>query len=226
MNILSRKTHDTEAVRRLAYAHWEARGCPHGSADADWLRAEEELKQRGRRVYRSNLLPTLNPSGEGAQHDLLLGLYREKCTSWRMLRDVRFKLLALVPTVSLLAVINLLGASGFTKELTPYVRVVIAVIGCCVTAALLVYERRNSQLYYDLISRGRKIEEELDVDTGQFRGRLRARFRILGHDTAIYVVYLGAILVWCFAAAIVVIQAGWWVPPWYRDVVQPILLRV
>jgi len=213
MNLLSRKTQDTEGTRRLAYAHWEARGCPHGSPDTDWLRAEEELKQRGRRAYTSTLLPTLKSTGQGVQHELLLGLYREICTSWRTLTDVRFKLLALVPTVSLLAVISLLNMGGLTKELTPYVRGGVAVIGFCVTGALLVYERRNSQLYDDLISRGRKIEEELDVDTGQFRGRLRPRISILGHDEAIYVIYIGAILAWLYAIAIVLIQAGWWTPP-------------
>ena len=29
---------------RLAYSYWEARGRRHGSADADWVRAEQEIK--------------------------------------------------------------------------------------------------------------------------------------------------------------------------------------
>ena len=32
-----------EAIARLAYAYWEARGCQGGSPEADWLRAEQEL---------------------------------------------------------------------------------------------------------------------------------------------------------------------------------------
>lgn len=32
-----------EQVRQLAYAHWQARGCPTGSPDEDWFRAEQEL---------------------------------------------------------------------------------------------------------------------------------------------------------------------------------------
>lgn len=39
-----------ETVRRLAYALWEARGCPHGSSDVDWTAAEREVKGRYRRV--------------------------------------------------------------------------------------------------------------------------------------------------------------------------------
>jgi hypothetical protein len=30
----------------LAYFYWEARGCPDGSAEEDWLRAEQELFER------------------------------------------------------------------------------------------------------------------------------------------------------------------------------------
>jgi Protein of unknown function (DUF2934) len=32
-----------DAVARLAYSYWEARGCEGGSPEADWLRAEQEL---------------------------------------------------------------------------------------------------------------------------------------------------------------------------------------
>jgi DUF2934 family protein len=33
-----------EAIAKLAYAHWEARGRPEGSPEEDWLRAEQELQ--------------------------------------------------------------------------------------------------------------------------------------------------------------------------------------
>jgi hypothetical protein len=32
-----------EEIARLAYAYWEARGHPHGSAQEDWFRAERHL---------------------------------------------------------------------------------------------------------------------------------------------------------------------------------------
>ena len=42
-----------QEIARLAYSYWEARGCEagcreaaHGHAEADWLRAERELKRR------------------------------------------------------------------------------------------------------------------------------------------------------------------------------------
>lgn len=36
--------HDEIAL--LAYSYWEARGCPHGSPEEDWFRAEGELRQK------------------------------------------------------------------------------------------------------------------------------------------------------------------------------------
>ena len=35
---------DREKISRLAYSHWEARGCPIGSPEEDWYRAERELR--------------------------------------------------------------------------------------------------------------------------------------------------------------------------------------
>ena len=36
-----------EEIARLAYSLWQARGCPEGSAEEDWLMAEKQLD-----VYR------------------------------------------------------------------------------------------------------------------------------------------------------------------------------
>jgi hypothetical protein len=33
-----------EEIAALAHALWEERGCPEGSPDEDWFRAEEQLK--------------------------------------------------------------------------------------------------------------------------------------------------------------------------------------
>jgi hypothetical protein len=35
---------DREAIARLAYSYWEARGFAGGSAEEDWLRAEQEIR--------------------------------------------------------------------------------------------------------------------------------------------------------------------------------------
>ena len=35
-----------EEARQLAYSYWQARGCPDGSPEEDWLLAERELSSR------------------------------------------------------------------------------------------------------------------------------------------------------------------------------------
>ena len=35
----------TEKIRRKAYELWEARGCPAGSSEQDWYRAEAQLQE-------------------------------------------------------------------------------------------------------------------------------------------------------------------------------------
>ena len=35
---------EQEKIALLAYSYWQARGCPEGSSEEDWFRAEEELR--------------------------------------------------------------------------------------------------------------------------------------------------------------------------------------
>ena len=36
---------DHEELARLAYSYWQDRGCPIGSPEEDWYRAENELRK-------------------------------------------------------------------------------------------------------------------------------------------------------------------------------------
>jgi len=38
--------HSADEIERLAYSFWEARGYQGGSPEADWFRAEQELRER------------------------------------------------------------------------------------------------------------------------------------------------------------------------------------
>jgi hypothetical protein len=40
-------TPESDQIASLAYELWKERGCPEGSPEADWLRAEEELTTAG-----------------------------------------------------------------------------------------------------------------------------------------------------------------------------------
>jgi hypothetical protein len=161
---------------------------------------------RTSRAYRSTSLPTLLDGVDYTQpqnRELLLKLYEAVCANWRHLVEVRFKLLGLVPTVSLalLAVVFSDGGSG--KGLSFTHRLIIAAVGLLVTVGLWVYDHRNSALHDDLISRARKIEEEFKVDTGVFRGRLEPE-GLLAHGTATMLVYIASVAAWISAIVVVV----------------------
>jgi hypothetical protein len=36
-----------EDIAKLAYSYWQARGCPYGLPEEDWLRAEADLNHSG-----------------------------------------------------------------------------------------------------------------------------------------------------------------------------------
>jgi hypothetical protein len=37
---------DAQEIAKLAYQLWQARGCPEGSSEDDWLEAERQLQGR------------------------------------------------------------------------------------------------------------------------------------------------------------------------------------
>lgn len=154
------------------------------------------MTSREHRAYTTTELPTLKlPHEPAARQALLLSIYEQTCSTWRMLVDVRFKLFAFVPTASLLSLATIFGGGDATTLLSPSLRLLFAVLGLVVTIGLLIYELRNSQLHDDLISRARKIEDELGIDTAVFRGRLLAR-GLLTHDYATWLIYGAAVIAW------------------------------
>jgi hypothetical protein len=84
----------------------------------------------------------------------------------------------------------------FKKSPGAFAGLIISLIGLLVTAAIRIYDLRNDTLYDDLISRGRKIEEELDVDTGIFLGRRNRPKKWVNHTIPIKVIYGAAMCGW------------------------------
>jgi hypothetical protein len=161
---------------------------------------ESEKKERAGRHYKASTLPIFKEGIESpTKRDDLMWLYGELCSSWRMLTDVRFKLLGFVPTVSVAVLINILSRDDPAKGLSSTARTGVIVFGSLVILALYIYDRRNSQLYDDLISRARRIEEELGIDTGQFRGRRKPSNKLIQHDVATNLIYGTALAGWLFA---------------------------
>jgi hypothetical protein len=42
--VLDKPTSEHENIARVAYSYWQERGCPEGSPEQDWLRAEEAVQ--------------------------------------------------------------------------------------------------------------------------------------------------------------------------------------
>jgi hypothetical protein len=186
---------------------------------AAWVGREEKMESAGTpeepgrdqqrpedgkpRSFEVSPLPLLADGISARERETLaLALYGEICSSWRALVEVRFKLLGLIPAVSIIVLSQLLDGSVPGEGQAVGARIAIAVLGFLVTAALFIYERRNSALHDDLISRARRIESELGLYSGQFLGRLAAPSRLLRHDTAIRTIYSVVAVGWLSVPAL------------------------
>ena len=49
---------EEKQIARVAYEHWQSRGCPFGSPEADWFRAEFEVKAKRPHRYIDDLHPS------------------------------------------------------------------------------------------------------------------------------------------------------------------------
>jgi hypothetical protein len=142
--------------------------------------------------------------------------YEQTVQLIRMLTDVRFKLLALVPTVSALGVV-------IAKDRTLGDALGIAIVGTVATVGLLVYELRNSQLYDAAMHRAKALERRMafkrsNLDPsiprpyedpfgkalwrgGVFHERpstLRLAGLLVKHDRALALVYAAAVTGWTY----------------------------
>jgi hypothetical protein len=130
----------------------------------------------------------------------LLAEYAEVNQNFRMLADIRFKLLALIPTLGGVAIFLLSKMQQGGSEPKPGYDLLlfISFLGLLATLGVTYYDQRNSELYADLESRAKELEEKLELRGGQFllrpgRGRHLFGFLQLGHDPGLALIY-GAVL--------------------------------
>ncbi len=140
---------------------------------------------------------------DSADREILLAVYKQVSDSWRVLTDVRFKLLALIPPVAALALVAVVTEQGPLAGSGVAPRVGLATFGLLVTVGLRMYDLRNDELYDDLISRGRRAEFELGVHAGVFLARPEPKksfgLTLVRHRTATSLVYGSVILAWIAA---------------------------
>ena len=160
-----------------------------------------DLYEDNERNYAASPLPamrtTVPPGGDPQREDpVLLALYQTATSGWTTLTDVRFKLLGLLPAVSIIAWAQILGEPALREDAGPFLGMGLGLAGLVVSFGVWVYDQRNDELYNDMISRARRIEAELGVDTGVFRGRLSPKRRGIDHGTATSLVYRTVLSGW------------------------------
>ena len=93
-----------------------------------------------------------------ADEELLKLDYAETLETYRQFVDIRFKILAFIPTLSGIAV-ALLTSSEIGKAQT----VAISALGFIVSLGIVIYDQRNSQYYEAAISRAQQLEDVLQL---------------------------------------------------------------
>jgi len=178
------------------------------------------IGKRNRYSYNSQVEPTGPsdvappiPAGDGHEFDRVKLDYDQTFQYFRMLADIRFKLLGFVPTITGAAVATLNGVAGPGA-------VAAGVLGFLATFGLLLYELRNTQLYDAALSRLQDIESRLgfrSVHGGHHGGTVSERpwkpARFWGinasHRWGLGIIYSGSLAGWAFLVASRVSDLVW-----------------
>lgn len=141
-----------------------------------------------------------------ADTDTLRLDYQQTTDLIKSLTDVRFKLLALTPTLAG-ATVAVLGHPGSAVEL-----LAIGLLGLTAALGVLLYELRNSQLYDYALARAQRLEAALGFVGGPFTDRPERTQRLLGiasvdRDRGFALVYSAALAGWSYLVAWGVLRA-------------------
>jgi hypothetical protein len=139
------------------------------------------------------------------RHAALIAEYAEVNSNFRLLTDIRFKLLAFLPlgpaaAVALMVVVG----DGAPQRSVSAGALALCLFGLVVTVGLATYNARNDQIYVWHVERGARIERELGLFDGSFASRPNAWFEIrlpfwrwhVGHVSSVTVIYASSIALW------------------------------
>ena len=147
----------------------------------------------------------------------LLKEYSEGLSNFRLLTEIRFKLLALVPVAAAAAGLLRVAVTKDASAATAAATLALSVFGLVVTLAVAAYNQRNDQLYSALVERATDIEREVGLFDGYFATRpqewatlnVRGRRLAIGHRGAIAVIYSSTAALWLFGAIVSLLQLIW-----------------
>jgi hypothetical protein len=134
------------------------------------------------------------------REEIFLRQYEEVCKSYHAIAEFRGKLLALLPIVSGTGISLLLYKTNEPLDTTHLFAV--GVFGALVTVGLFFYELRGIQRCKSLIRIGRKLEEELLHQFGQFTDRPPRGLNFIGSETAAWIIYPTMLLAWLYVAVV------------------------
>ena len=131
--------------------------------------------------------------------ELLRFDYEQTTQLMRTLTDIRFKLLAFIPTIAG-ASVGLASRGARAGEL-----LAVGLLGLVATLGILIYELGNSQVYRELVERATELEQQLGL--GLFSRRRHGTTTLFGvvaarHDRMIAILALATAV---YGAAL----AGW-----------------
>ena len=130
--------------------------------------------------------------------------YEQTNETFRMLADIRFKLLAFVPTISGVGVTLAAQATDHETGLA------LGLIGLVVTLGIIIYELRNTQIYDATVHRAKWLEVSLgmrlctkNMKAGGLFNERPARAKLvanipLWHDLGLALVYAAAVGGWIY----------------------------
>ena len=146
--------------------------------------------------------------------------YEQTLSAWRLLTEIRFKLLALVPTVAGTAV-GLLS----TSDLGRGEEAALSLLGFFVTLGIVFYDERNNQFYNAAVGRAQFLEGALRLkvapedrphqgglmrsrpdDPRELFGRLAMR-----HDRALALIYGSVLGSWMFPLFQAIVPSQDWI---------------
>jgi uncharacterized membrane protein len=152
------------------------------------------------------------------QNDYTRLAYEQTLQTYRMLADIRFKLLAFIPVVSGIA-ITFLTSDPETIRNNPPMPLVIGLLGFFVTLGIAFYDQRNSRLHDATISYARRLEE-VSLPPSYGKGHITemrrpGRQRLFGiveiwHDRALALIYGSVLGAWLFPVSYA-ISKNWWI---------------
>jgi hypothetical protein len=153
------------------------------------------------------------------RRDALLAEYGVVSSNFRMLTEIRFKLLAFLPLAAGTAAAVLTRGNATTLTLA------FSLFGLVVTIGLVTYNARNDQLYDTLVARAAAIERNLGIPDGAFANRPGPWFRPahgrwkVDHRIAVSTIYQASIALWLFGALYAAIHMAQHTPSWWTNLI-------